>query len=183
MESHAKSNCNNGRKRCGFLFIDKHIIAINQYIYIHVCMLHVYIRIKHKTAFAHNWREVTMPARVAHPGVEWIARNALPYMKKHSKEAPLGPPQTKQLTQGSQQVLTTGKDDEFKVIFRDGGFRLLKINWLGKRVADVPLPAGSNLTLVRHEGQPYLSSKGGTELYSCEEYVSHVMQAGPQVPG
>ena len=119
-----------------------------------------------------------MPARVAHPGLQWIASTALPFLKQHSKDGP-GPSKAIQLTHGNQPALTTGKDDEFKVVFRDGGFRLLKVNWLGKRVADVPLPAGSNLTLVRHEGQPYLSSKGGAELYSCEEYVNHVMQRAP----
>ena len=114
--------------------------------------------------------QVTMPSRVKHPGKEWIMAEVAKFKKFQPQPKPTS---EQKVVQGKKIEAIAGDpgDIHYKVIFRDGGHRLLKLNFLGQRLADVPLPSGSNFTIVKYEGQWCLSAKGGAEMYRCEDYL------------
>ena len=141
-----------------------------------------------------------LPLRVRHPGKEWIIQEA---KKFKISERPSFPainfftPGTTGTTGMTGTTGTTGttaspteikgekgkeskneqqqQQDEFKILYRDGGHRLLRLSFLGKRLGDVPLPSGSNFKIVVFEGRQVLSAKGGSEMYDCEEYMDVLM--------
>lgn len=141
--------------------------------------------------------QIIMPDRVQHPGKAWIMEQAA--ILKGNFVANVEARQaaaSKTLGQEKATLMVEGKTDqkkeakmdqkpssaekteesEFKIIYRDGGQRLVKLNFLGKRVADVPLPAStSNFKIIYQNGRFLLSSKGGADLYDCEEYVGILM--------
>jgi len=141
--------------------------------------------------------QIIMPDRVQHPGKAWIMEEAA--ILKGNFVANVEARQaaaSKTLGQEKATLMVEGKTDqkkeakmdqkpssaekteesEFKIIYRDGGQRLVKLNFLGKRVADVPLPASaSNFKIIYQNGCFLLSSKGGADLYDCEEYVGILM--------
>jgi len=73
-------------------------------------------------------------------------------------------------------------DHEFKIIFRDGGHRLVSVNFVGKSVGDVPLPPNSNFRLIMSEGRYLLSGQGGSELYDAQEHMDALMPPAPPPP-
>lgn len=50
-------------------------------------------------------------------------------------------------------------DHEFKIIFRDGGHRLVSVNFVGKSVGDVPLPARAATCFQVKEAASYTMLK------------------------
>ena len=121
-----------------------------------------------------------MPLRVRHPGKAWIRKAAdglVPQAPSSaaSNEAPKEAPKDVPKQQAVTDNQSSKEEAEYKIIFRDGGHRLLKLSFLGKRLGDVPLPPASNFKVLMHEGRQVLSGKGGTEMYSCEQYMNVLM--------
>ena len=115
-----------------------------------------------------------MPLRVRHPGKAWIQQTADGLVPKAPSAAPKQAP--KEATQQTLSDKQSSKEEfDYKIVFRDGGHRLLKVSFLGKRLGDVPLPPGSNFKVLMHEGRLVLSGKGGAEMYSCDEYMDALM--------
>eukprot|EP00438_Fugacium_kawagutii_P007184 Skav210217 [mRNA] locus=scaffold2492:78079:80030:+ [translate_table: standard] len=141
--------------------------------------------------------KIAIPKRVQHPGKQWIEDEA-ERMKKELAEKmarPL-PPQTKVVDQtkskeeppkqaqpagpvshqaSSQQSSACDGDHEFRVIFREGSYRLVKLNFLGKRVADVPLPPNQAWKLIQQDGKAYIG-RGSGDIYECNDYVNVLMK-------
>ncbi|CAL1145743.1 unnamed protein product [Cladocopium goreaui] len=122
-----------------------------------------------------------MPLRVRHPGKVWIRKTAddlVPNVARDDevvKQAPKEAPKEAPKQQAVHDKQSSEEGVDYKIIFRDGGHRLLKLSFLGKRLGDVPLPPGSNFKVLLHEGQPVLSGKAGTEMYSCQQYMDVLM--------
>ena len=137
--------------------------------------------------------KVVFPLRVQHPGKQWLAQAA-----RHFSCGPqtvgdashfVFDPQQKSLpasgskhgpTPSTSEAPPSRSDDEheYKIIFREGCQRLLKISWLGARVADVPLPKSTQWKLIVEDGCFYLSGRAGSELVECDEYVETLMPSG-----
>ena len=130
-----------------------------------------------------------LPIRVRHPGKDWIALEAKKWDNtgSHKPSYPpinfFAPEQSHKGKTGT--VPTEGKDDktqekqqqqdEFKILYRDGGHRLLRLSFLGKSLGDVPSPTRSNFKIVVFEGRQVLSAKGGAEMYDRQEYMDVLM--------
>lgn len=120
---------------------------------------------------------IVMPGRVKHPGKMWIMTNASsePSQADATPSSSLGhaavPSEPVAPVQPQIQPATM---DEFKIIYRKGVNRLLQVNWLGKRIGDVPLPPGS-FKIMQYNGRQVLSAKGGAEIYDAEEYMATLM--------
>ena len=127
---------------------------------------------------------IVMPPRVKHPGKMWIMTNApqptdetTTPAQTFAPVAPAAVPAPPSPAPSTPDAVNKGlpMQDDFKIIYRDGNHRLAQINFLGKRVGDVPLPQGSNFRIIQHEGKQVLSGKCGTEIYDCEEYMQTLM--------
>ena len=131
--------------------------------------------------------KIVMPARVKHPGKAWLMTQAAEMSSASTETSPPLPAERSQPDKApAPEVPPSAKDStgdfDYKVLYRDGGQRLVQLNFLGKRTGDVPLPANSNFKIVVHDGKQVLSGKGGLELYDCREYVEALMPASHSGP-
>ncbi len=133
--------------------------------------------------------KVMMPPRVKHPGKSWImAYAAQADDPSTAAEAPhpavaTQPPAVPKAVEGTTTASNIDPkksiEHEFKIIYRDVGHRLIMVNFVGKRLGDVPLPPNSNFRLILSEGRYLLSGQGGSKLYDVEEYMATLMPPPP----
>ena len=127
---------------------------------------------------------IRLPARIPHPGKRWIEEQAelLGKHEEKKEDVKFAVPQDPKV-KTLEAVPAQSDDNVFKVIWRDGGFRLLQVNFLGKRVADVALPASTKLwQTISMDGKVYLKNGNDDEgdIYLCSEFIEAMM---PKKPG